>query len=986
MILTNKKILLLSNQKKSISEFLVFLFILILFVSTIAISQNSEFKTIAKIQMEEGKYSEAIDLLNKHISSVPRDTDGYALRAECYEKTNQYYNAMLDWEKAVKLNPSNQGLKNSLEESRNTLHSSLREKIKGHEREIAIDPSSSENYLAIGKAYRQLDENLKAEFYYDTYLALEPEASPDEILRYTEILAKNNRLKKGENILKEFTEKYPDDWRLQSRYGYFLMWRGKYRTAKKSFATALEIKPYFKEAQDGMDVVSRKAYVTQNNPIPKIKEYPIDRYYRLLKKNPDNDEIRLKLTEELIKADRIEEAYNQYQFLSFFKPDNPDYEMLLNDFYQYRDSVYHFRIKDLQEKLVKNPKDKISVLELSEYFRLLEDYESAVKSFDIYFETVPNENDSEFLFQYAKALAWNREIDKSLKLHDELIGKNPKMLDYKLFRAQLSIWEERDLDTAELFINEVLSSRPNNVNALIAKATLLGINKEFDSAQAYLERIRTIDPINFDVITLQSKLEFQKLRAEEDERFQILEEGRKLVLDENCASALLYYEKYLAEARPNNLIKKEYGDVLFCAKQYDDALKIYDEILIEGYIYEAELARGKLYYATGDSVNALNVFNKLVEKEPYEFQPRLYLGDSYVKMSEFDSALTVYDTLLTWDLDSIETAMVKQRIAWIPPTGLSAIINSFPSSIGIAPAVQYYSDNLSFQFAKVGARIDIGIFKHLILGVSFYENFSRANAENLNQSALDIVNTSSLYGFTGKREITTFKGHVFIPFSKKVLVSGAYGIINSADYENENETEIVFKYDNLKTFQITGSYYNSDAQLILFSPYLIDYHDSNGVRLRASLYKLQAHYTHNEKLLISGFFDYITISDNNEGNNFQFRIGNKFSNLFSAGYEYFFQNYKYRNVQIYYSPRNYDSHCLWGEYQLEENDEAKLYLGGKLGYAPSVNQLVLEAHLNANYTFAPNFNVVGNISFGQSSQYNSAYRYLSINLHAYWSL
>jgi len=68
----------------------------------------------------------------------------------------------------------------------------------------------------------------------------------------------------------------------------------------------------------------------------------------------------------LKKADRIEEAYNQYQILSFFNPDKQEYEKLLNDFYEYRDSVYHYRVKKLQEKLSTNPKDKKTVLKLAE--------------------------------------------------------------------------------------------------------------------------------------------------------------------------------------------------------------------------------------------------------------------------------------------------------------------------------------------------------------------------------------------------------------------------------------------------------------------------------------------------------------------------------------------------------------------------------------------------------------------------------------------
>ena len=985
MTFTQNKI---SNNKSSRSfiRLVALVLVFVLIGSGIVFPQESAVISEAKAQMEAGKYTEAIDLLNNYVAAEPRRAEGYALRAECYDNTSQYYKAVLDWEKATKLDPTNQVLQSNLAKSRAILRNNLQEKIKGHERELAIDPSASENYLAIGKAYKQMEDYQKAEEYYDKYLSKIHETSPDEILRYAEILAKNNHIKKGEKILKEYADKYPDDWRLQSRYGYFLMWNGKYRSAKKRFGEALQIKPYFKEAQDGWDVVSRKAYVTQRNPIPRVKEYPIDRDYRLLKKDPSNDAIRLRLAKELKKADRIEEAYNQYQILTFFKPENQEYENLLNDFYEYRDSVYHSRINALQGKVTKNPQDKKTVIKLAEYYGLLEEYENEVAVFQNYLRVVPNEKDPNLLFNYAKALAWDRDFDQSFKLLDNLIEQHPKNLDYKLFRAQLSVWEERDLELAEKYVDEVLSVRPNNVDAMITKASLLGMKKDFDSAQSYVDRITAIDPMNFDVITLQSKLDFQKLRAEEDARFQILEKGRQLVKKGQCESALPYYEEYLSKARPNKLIKKEYGDVQFCAEKYDEALATYNSILANGYMYEAELQRGKLYYTIGDSIRAVNTFRKLVSKEPYEFQPRLYLGDSYMKVEEYDSALAVYDTLLTWELDSTETAMVKQRIDWIPPTGFAGMFNAFPYALGIAPAVQYYSDNLSFQFIKVGGRLDVGLFKYLMLGVSFYQHYTRATADNLDATTLTVIDSMSLYGFTGSRNFTSFKGHAFIPFSKEFIVSGAYGIVNTSDYDKQHETEVVIKYDNQKSFGITGSFFNTDAQLILFSPYLIDYHDSNGVRLRASLYRLQGYYTHNDRLLLSGYYDYIDISDDNEGNNFQVRVGSKFSKDFSAGYEYFFQNYKYRDVLIYYSPRNYDSHCLWGEYQLEDNADAKLFLGGKLGYAPSVNQFVLEAHFNANYMITQKFNVVGNISFGQSSQYGTAYRYFSVSLQAYWSL
>ncbi|HIE15504.1 MAG TPA: tetratricopeptide repeat protein, partial [Bacteroidales bacterium] len=182
MIRTENEILTGQKNSKSLKKFVASLFILILVGSNIIFSQESGIVSAAKIQMEEGKYSEAIDLLSNYISAEPRRAEGYALRAECYDNINQYYKAVLDWEKATKLDPTNQVLQSNLAKSKAILRNNLQEKIKGHERELAIDPSASENYLAIGKAYKKMEDYPKAEEYYDKYLSQVPETSPDEIL------------------------------------------------------------------------------------------------------------------------------------------------------------------------------------------------------------------------------------------------------------------------------------------------------------------------------------------------------------------------------------------------------------------------------------------------------------------------------------------------------------------------------------------------------------------------------------------------------------------------------------------------------------------------------------------------------------------------------------------------------------------------------------------------------------------------------------
>ncbi|MCF6268126.1 MAG: hypothetical protein L3J41_00245 [Melioribacteraceae bacterium] len=955
------------------------------------VNRSEQLKASAIKQIEAKKYIEAIDLLNKYISSSPRDTEGYTLRGTSFETIGQYQNAVLDLRRALRLDQNNTTARIALARTEAIWHKQLRKKIKGHEREIAIDPSNPFNYLEIGKSYRWLEEWQTAEDWYDQYLARDDDASPDEIIRYTEILAKNNHITKGEKILKVFVDRYPEDWRLWSRYGYFSLWLAKYKQAKIAFENALGFKPFFKEAQDGLDIVTKKGYITQYDPQSFDKEFPIDRYYRLLRKNPDDAEMRFKLVNDLIKANRIEEAYQQLEILGIDYSEEPNYIEKWDYVTEYRDSVYNIRIEELEARVEADPTDKESVLQLVEYYSYLEEYEEITFLLENYLELVPEEKDPRVKFEYAQALAWNRYFGDAGLVLDELIEEYPQNLDYKLFRAQTAIWTETDIELATKYVDEVLEKRPNNIDALVSKATLLIMDEDFEEAQATIDKAKLIDAGNNEVFTIQSRLEFQIIRAREREIYAILDEGRSVLGDEGCEEALPYYEEYLEKAEPNNIVKREYADVLFCAKYYDEALTIYDNLLEEGYDYKTSLERGKLYYETGDSVRAMEAFKALVEEDSTEFQPRLYLGDSYSKMGENDSAMTVYEELLTWDLDSMQVYLVEQRISWIPPTGISAILSAFPSSIGIAPQVQTYFDNLSFAMNKIGVRIELGVFQHLTLGVSFYRTNTTANWETLDSASVYYIdsvaraNTFDSTGFTGKRLYTSFKGHIIIPFSQELVLSLALGIINTDGFESQDETEISFGYDNQNDFGAYIYYYASDANLILYSPYLIDYSFKDRTRMTASIFKVKGYYKHSSGLLFDSFFDYLSISDGNAGNNFQLRMGYQFTEPFTAGYEYFYQNYKYKDMLVYYSPQNFDTHSLWADFLLEDEEITKVGLGGKLGYAPSTSQLILEGHLNAKYKPLSNLMLQGNLTMGQSSQYNSAYRYFGANISAYWT-
>ena len=930
----------------SLTRIRIFIVILILLLPLFSKAQQRSdidlYKRTAVAHMKAGRYGEAIDQLNKYIAANPQEAEGYNLRGICWEKRQQYAEGRLDYRRAVALETRDA---NKHAEYQNNLQH------------------------LIDIWYPILN---KAEQWYDEYLKRDDNASPDEIIRYSEVLAKTGSIVKGEKILKKYVERYPQDWRLWSRYGYFTLWLAKYPIAKHAFETALGFKPFFKEAQDGLDIVNQQAYLTLENPRAFEKEYPIDRYYKILRRNPNDIDTRFKLVDELTAANRNEEAYQQLKIIGLTKPDDERYKARY-------DSVSATRSRNFQDKLVlakaklfQDPDDKDAMRIVAENYENLQYYDSAMVMLDKYFEKYPDEKDQDLRYRWARNSAWNREFDKAIDITDKLLEDYPNNLDYQLFRAQVSIWISRDLEKARGYLENVLRAHPNNIDALISMGSLSLIDKDYDKAQEYENKAKEIDPSNDDVIKLQSNIDWQKMRAEEEKVYAILEGGREKVIAQECADALPFYEEYLSKAEPNVLIEKEYGDVLFCAKDYPKALLTYNDVLSKGPNFDAQMMRAKLYYAMGDSVNSLREFKDLSKQDSSSFDARLYLGDSYTKMGEADSARDVYDFMLEKEhLDSTQVMMVNQRKGWLPVTGVAAIFETFPNYVGLAPLLNYYSDNLSFRLTQLGGRLELGLTNFLSLGATFMKTWLSADPNH------DTISTR--YVLTGSRVFTTFKGHVFVRFSRFMNMGVGFGNSNSQGAFVRNESDAFFNYERKDTIGVNLIYQSSDAALILYSPYLLD------VRYYARLYKLNGYYQHRDGLKISGYFQYVSADDGNEGNDFLLRLGKYFEKNFIVGYEYQYVNYKFKS-QFYYSPRNFESHSIWLDQILEKHENLRVSIGGKIGYIPQSSLMALEAHVEAFDQVLKNISVSGKLSVGSTSCDQSSYRYFSGQLSAYWTI
>lgn len=926
-------------------------------------------------QMNIGKYGEAIDLLNKVVSAHPQEVEGYNLRGLCYEQRDQLELAVYDFRAARKITPNNNEVAKNLDRATKKWYDELYDKIEGHRREIAINPAKPINYLEIGKCFKRLGQWTTAEDWYDQYLKRE-EGSADEIIRYSEILARNDHIEKGEKILKIYVAKYPEDHRLWSRYGYFTLWLGKKKIALEAFEKALSFRPYFKEAMDGYDLARDKGYTytyfdTTYRKWEKLArqkpEYAIDKYYKQLKKDPSNSDARFALVNELNKVNRFEESYQQLLYLQPKFGETDKFIALWDSVAIQREKLFNQRKDEYSAKFEKNPADKEAALYLADAYANLSDFDNAIGTLEKFKEVSPG-NHPDVTFKLAQYAAWNKNWEKANINLDEAIKVAPENLEYQLLRGQINVWTQKNLDTAETYFNNYLGKYPKSMEALIGLGGLFLQKANFSEAENYAEKAYAVDSSNESVSQLKASIEFQKMRAEQDKLFGILNDGRNFYYEGKCGDAIPKYEEFLSKTENPAIYQKEFADVQSCAQNYSAALTIYDELLNQNYDFDVAAARASTYFNSGDSAKALSEYQKLTAEQPENFEIKMLLGDAYAKNRMFSEAEEIYTALLDSTKDTTQIKWLTQRMGWLPPTGFNSFLATFPSYMSFSPYFYSYTDNQSLDVKTVGGRVEMGLWASLSGGV------------NLQRTTLTASNALAY--------LTTLKWNLYYRLSENLLAGagfGSYSMSNLGVLRKGPVSDFLLKLEKKDVYTFSATYENTDAALTMMSNYLVNN------RFTAKNLKLNGLFESKSHLKFVGYYSYTSLSDGNAGNDLQLRFGKKFYDQIYIGYEYYYAQYRFvpyiagTTTTSYYAPQNFASHSLWAELTVEKTDELKIEVGGKIGYIPLGDSFVKEAYITANYNPLSHLVMIGRVGFGSTSRYNFSYNAISASFTAAWS-
>jgi len=906
-------------------------FFISVFFTLISFSQINQSKLLddSKSLIASGRYGEAIELLNRYVASNPQSAEGFNLRGICHEKRGNYEQAVYDYRTAIRISPNDKIILENLKRAENDWYRLLYNQIEGYKREIAINPSVAKNYLEIGKCYKNLGEWSEAEIWYDLYLEKE-EASADEMLRYTEILAKNNHIQKGEPYLKNFVEKYPDDHRLWSRYGYFLYWLGKTKLSEKAFLRALEIRPFFKEALDGLDLVrGKKSFYTFNDTtyrygkVPAGKVYLIDKYFKSLQKNPANDELRFKLIEELLKYNRIEEAYQQLEILKEKYSSDEKYIRLSSEVIKKRNEIIDNEIAELKKNLTNNPNDKNSLLRLTELLSFRNNLDEAITYLKNYLEL---NNDDEIRFHLAKYYLWNSDLCESKRHLEILLGKNYNYPEAELLLAKIYLWLDTELEKSEFLFEKFLSRFPDDKESIAGLIEVKLKLQNFDEAEKLLKDKNLLFS-SAEIESINSRIKELKAQKEFNLKYQILEDARKTASEGNIKLAINKYIE-LIDTYSNREAEKIYhqaklelADLYAANLQFEKANKIYSDILSDQYDFEIDKRRAKNIFWSKDYYSAAIEFKRLTLKSPEDVESKLFLADALLFNGEREKARSIYYELLNQSPDSY---ILNQRLVWL---GDKKLFTGYDFSLQLIPSANYFVDNQEFVYAGQTFLTQIAVTKNFAFGGAIHRG-----------------NLSSL---TEERTLYMVKGMLNLRINEMTTTKASFGQIFFNNDEKQLAGEFSFSIDNAENFLINASFQRTDAALILYSPALVDKKLSiNTAGIYFLIYP-------GLDFILSSKYQILLPEDDNQGHQLSFRIGNRILKNFSVGYEFYY--YTFKNFSnLYWSPENFSSHSLWIEWKILNTSKTYLNTGAKAGLIPDNKFILSEAFIDFNYHFVKN--------------------------------
>lgn len=293
-------------------------------------------------------------------------------------------------------------------------------------------------------------------------------------------------------------------------------------------------------------------------------------------------------------------------------------------------------------------------------------------------EEAPGEARAYGHFLKAQVALTNKDVDRAITELEGAVAADPQAMLPRMRLARLYLARQR-LEESLALCEEILASRPDDLEVLALKGGVLTALGRVDEAIATYSRILEIDPRRQEAYLYLGALYGKN--GDNEAATRVLGQ----LIRRNPASILGYYYLGRIHAGAGNFDEAEryYGEALRLNPQSDMIL--------------TDL--GVTYELAGKSAKAVRVYQRVLEINPDNTYARKRLGGIYVGQRKLDDALVQYEALGRSEDDSSE-AHTKIGLIYFEMGQLERAATEFSLVLATEPdndRVRYYLGNIYME-------------------------------------------------------------------------------------------------------------------------------------------------------------------------------------------------------------------------------------------------------------------------------------------------
>ena len=495
-------------------------------------------------------------------------------------------------------------------------------------------------------------------------------------------------------------------------------------------------------------------------------EGAIKNFEDALKFMPNDAASMFELSEQYVKAGRVEDGFVMIKKAADLDPENKWYQMRLALFYRNHQQFDEF-IKIYESLVEKYPGDVNILTELIDVCLVSENYDKALEKLDLLekqagFNALVSEQRIEILKRQNKT----KEMISELK---RLIAENPENTRYYHMLAKVYMENKKEKDAVKLY-EQIKSIDPTD--PYINISLLEYYEKNGDMGKAFDELIAAIKNKNLDFNTKANIYDywFNKFQDSKDIDRQALQVGNAFI--ENypdnkmgylvLASYYINREEYLP-CRDYAMKALKYDPSNFAAWQYVvlsdgplqevDSLKKHSLQALQFYPTQPVFYwfAGVSHAYNKQDEEAISYFEKgrkfVVDKKLLaDFDS--YLGDLYHSIGEAEKSYQAYDRVLNFDPDN---ALVLNNYAYylsLQGLELDKALQMATHAIELDPKSIYYADTYAWVLYKLGRYQDAE--KAMKKCLDMDKNPSGSNYEHYGDILFKLGKTADAVTYWGK--------------------------------------------------------------------------------------------------------------------------------------------------------------------------------------------------------------------------------------------